>query len=89
MTGTDSTSGQDVTGDAAATEPAPPLLRIVHGSPTAEELAALVAVVAATTGGVADEPPPAPSQWAAPVRLHRSIGAPGGPGSWWASGLPR
>ena len=59
-------SGQDVTGDAAATEPAPPLLRIVHGSPTAEELAALVAVVAATTGGVADEPPPAPSQWAAP-----------------------
>jgi hypothetical protein len=50
--------------DDAATEPATaPLLRVVHGGdPTAEELAALVAVVA--TSATADPSPPPRSRWA-------------------------
>jgi hypothetical protein len=64
-----------------------PLLRIVHGDPTAEELAAVVAVLAAAAGpGVDEEPAVAGSHWAAPARLLRPAVAPTG---WWASGLPR
>jgi hypothetical protein len=64
-----------------------PLLRIVKGDPTPEEVAALVAVVASMSS------PEAPatrqvSAWADPRRgvrtAHRH-----GPGAWRASGLPR
>ena len=65
--------------------PARPLLRVVRGEPTAEELAALVAVVLAR--GAAEEPAPAARPlWAVPaLRGH----LPHGPGAWRASGLPR
>ena len=60
-------------------------VRVVRGSPTDEELAALVAVLATRTA-----PPPAPprlaSQWrdrAARLGVRRT-----GPRAWWASGLP-
>jgi hypothetical protein len=65
----------------------PPLLRIVKGDPTPEEVAALVAVIASMSA------PEAPttrqvSAWADPRRgvrtTHRH-----GPGAWRASGLPR
>ncbi len=65
-----------------------PMLRIVRGDATAEELAALVAVLAARSGSVPEPEPEPRSLWrdrSAAVRaplLH-------GPGSWRASGLPR
>ena len=62
-----------------------PLLRVVRGNPTPEELAALIAVVS-TRGGTVEEPPPARSLWAAPV-LRRPLSP--GPGAWRASSLPR
>jgi hypothetical protein len=70
-----------------ATEPAKPLLRIVSGNPTPEEVAALVAVLAASGGGEAPAPRRTPA-WSRPQRLVRSTPAPG-PGAWRASGLPR
>jgi hypothetical protein len=68
----------------------PPLLRVVKGDPTPEELAALVAVVQAMANGAAAqagrEERPRP-EWRNPQRavrrpLHRGAGA------WRASGLP-
>ena len=69
---------------------ATPLLRVVSGNPSPEELAALIAVVASAAGsGGTTETPVADSQWAAPARLHRGAVHPGPTGSWWASGLPQ
>ena len=66
--------------------PPRPLLRVVRGEPTAEELAALVAVVTARASAVPEPAgPPAPSRWGRPVLrspLHP------GPGAWRASGPP-
>jgi hypothetical protein len=62
-----------------------PLLRVVRGNPTPEELAALVAVVA-SRGGPEPEPPPARSLWRRPV-LRTALAT--GPGAWRASALPR
>jgi hypothetical protein len=64
-----------------------PILRITRGVPTAEELAALVGVLA-----VRLRPPAAPPS--APVSSHWARSArpgplPAGPGAWRASGLPR
>ena len=64
------------------------VLQVVRGEPTAEELAALVTVLAARTGGApAPDPVPA-SRWADPHRLVRGS-APPARGGWRASGLPR
>ncbi len=66
--------------------PATPLLRVVRGDPSSEELAALVAVLAARASGV-DEPARRPRPlWGRPV-LRPSLTP--GPGAWRASGLPR
>ena len=68
-----------------ATEQARPLLRVVRGDPTPEELAALIAVVSAR-GGDVEEPAPPRSLWGRPAlrpTLHP------GPGAWRASTLPR
>ena len=69
------------------TEPARPLLSVVRGEPTAEQLAALTAVLAAraAAGSVDGGVPPEPSLWAAPV-LRPSLSP--GAGAWRASGLP-
>ena len=65
----------------------PPTLRIVRGDPTAEEIAALVAVLSAATGGEAPEEPTGHgSQWAPPARQTRPALSPTG---WWESALPR
>jgi hypothetical protein len=65
----------------------PPLLRIVKGDPTPEEVAALVTVVSAMAAGVAEaaanqERPR--SEWSAP---HRRLRAPlrHGAGAWRAN----
>ena len=64
-----------------------PLLTVLRGEPTPEQLAALVAVVAAR-GTAADEPAaPLPRPlWSVPV-LRTPLSP--GPGAWRASGLPR
>ncbi len=78
---------------AAVSEPepveqAPPLLRVVTGDPTPEELAALVAVVSAMAAGAAaagEKQAPRP-EWSA---RHRGLRPPHrhGPGAWRASAL--
>jgi hypothetical protein len=66
-----------------------PVLRIVRGDATPEEIAALVAVIAAASGGGAAAPKPTPrSAWADPARRMRTT-LPHGPGAWRCSGLPR
>ncbi|MGZ4638749.1 MAG: acyl-CoA carboxylase epsilon subunit, partial [Actinomycetes bacterium] len=61
--------------------PPRPVLRVVAGDPTAEELAALVAVVAARGAGRADPAPRPRSAWNDPARLvRRPIAA--GPAGW-------
>jgi Acyl-CoA carboxylase epsilon subunit len=78
-------------GSSAGSEPAKPdqptevALRVVHGNPTPEELAALIAVVATRAGG--DDPAPtARSLWGMPVLRGAHHPA---PGAWRASALPR
>ncbi|WP_155374335.1 acyl-CoA carboxylase subunit epsilon [Catellatospora vulcania] len=62
-----------------------PMIRIGRGTPTAEEVAALVAVLSARPAAA-----PAP---AAPVSAWWRSGLPAvtaaGPGAWRSSGLPR
>lgn len=66
------------------TGPERPLLRVVRGTPTAEELAALVAVLAARPAP-APVAPAAPRLWRTPLRA--ALPGPG-PGAWRASALP-
>ena len=69
-------------------EPQRPLLRVVRGEPTAEELAALVAVLAAKAGAAgAPEPPRRLSAWTDRSLLVRRPVA-HGPGAWRASAFP-
>jgi Acyl-CoA carboxylase epsilon subunit len=71
-------------------EPAPgrPMLRVVKGDPTAEEIAALVAVLAARSAAVGPKERPRRSEWAGHERRMRRPVHPS-PGGWRASGLPR
>ena len=63
-----------------------PLLRVVRGEPTLEQLAALTAVLATrAAAGSDDEPPAPPSLWARP-QLRAPLSA--APGAWRASALP-
>ena len=71
----------------------PPLVTVVKGAPTPEQLAALTAVVCSLRplGNDDVQPVPAadgtqPALWGAPVvRSTRAAG----PGAWRASGLPQ
>lgn len=63
--------------EQAAEAPAQPVLRVVKGDPTPEELAALVAVVAARNAAAAHAAaaaarPRPRSEWGHPVRAHRA-----------------
>jgi len=60
-----------------------PLLRVVRGEPTAEELAALVAVVTARSAAGPEAAPR--SAWTDRALLVRRCPAPG-PGAWRTSG---
>jgi hypothetical protein len=61
-----------------------PVFRVVRGTPTAEEVAALVGVLLTRS-----TPPPAPSasRWARSARPFAGIRP--GPGAWRASALPQ
>lgn len=63
-----------------------PYLRVVRGEPTAEELAALVAVLAARAVTVAPSAR-VRSAWADPARRLGLTSRPG-PGAWRRSALP-
>jgi hypothetical protein len=62
-----------------------PLLRVVKGDLTAEELAALVAVVTARGTAVAPPKPSLRSEWGHPARMVRRPHRPG-PDAWRRSG---
>jgi hypothetical protein len=64
-----------------------PALRVLRGTPTAEELAALVGVLLRRSGPAAPAAAPARSRW----RVSALPGVPlqAGLGAWRASGLPR
>jgi hypothetical protein len=65
------------------------MLRIVRGTPSYEELAALTTVLAAASPRSAtDIPSPRGSAWAAPAARLRTPLHPG-PGAWRASALAR
>jgi hypothetical protein len=80
-----------VSDDAQTREPsgAEPLFRVVRGTPTDVELAALSVVLAARTRPVeeAPAPPRGPTAWAASTRAWRSPGRPG-PDAWRMSARP-
>jgi hypothetical protein len=71
-----------------ATGPRRPMLRVVKGDPTPEEIAALVAVLAARSAGAEEPPAPKRSAWAAHERRMRRPVHPS-PGGWRASAFPR
>jgi hypothetical protein len=75
-----------VTEESAQSEaPARPVLRIVKGDPTPEEVAALLAVLAAR-GGAAPAPEPQRSAWGRPGSgLHPHLAT--HPGAWRESGF--
>jgi len=65
-----------------------PLLRVISGDPTPEELAIILAVVSARGGATKPNEPKRLSLWASKGRQTRpSLGA--GFGSWRASSMPR
>ena len=64
-----------------------PLLRVVKGDATPEEVAALVAVVAALGSGT-ERPVRRTPEWSAHHRKTR-VSLPHGPGGWRSSALPR
>ncbi len=64
-----------------------PLLRVVEGDATPEEIAALVAVFASLGQPAAPTPRRTP-EWQAHHRKVRATHLPG-PGGWRSSGLPR
>ncbi len=75
-------------GPPDATSVVRPLLTVVRGQPTPEQIVALVAVVGlrAAEAAAADQPRASRPLWAAPV-LRAPLAH--GPQAWRASGLPR
>ena len=75
--------------DAVSEVPADrPVLRIVRGDATPEEVAALVTVIASMSGGTEPARPEPRSTWAHAARGLRTVHR-HGEGAWRASGLPR
>jgi hypothetical protein len=73
-----------MTAETPPAEVTRPLLRVVRGNPSAEELAALVAVLAVRSGG--EEPPePVRSAWSRPQHGEGGY-LPVGPTAWRESG---
>jgi hypothetical protein len=88
---TDETTGETAGETAGETTEQQPLLRVVKGDPTPEEVAALVTVVSALAAGAAEaaakDTGPKP-EWSAHHRKLRGSHQ-HGTGAWRASGLPR
>ncbi len=74
-----------MTNDSPAEPQSEPLLSVTRGNPTAEELAAVAAVVLALQAGAGAAPArPAVRAWARRAQLHLSPKP--GPGAWRRSG---
>ncbi|MEV0946010.1 acyl-CoA carboxylase subunit epsilon [Rhodococcus sp. NPDC049939] len=73
LSGSAPTSLPDGTEDDSA-DVAEPFLKVVKGSPTPDEVAALVAVLSAmaAAGGVEQGPQLPPETWGAPTAMHRT-----------------
>ncbi len=69
-----------------AAPPVRPLLTVVRGEPTPEQLAALIAVVSSRAAAAEDAAPRTRSAWSRPV-LRAPLSP--APGAWRASALPR
>ena len=69
-------------------KPDVPLLKVVNGDATPEEIAALVAVFSALGSATENVAPRRTSEWSRPARRVRTPVA-HGPGGWRASSLPR
>ncbi|CAB4763136.1 unannotated protein [freshwater metagenome] len=72
---------------ASADGSRPPLLRVISGEPTEEELAAIIAAVSTRSSGTAPTTPTF-SLWARKSRQVRPAQRPGF-GAWRASTMPR
>jgi Acyl-CoA carboxylase epsilon subunit len=70
------------------TAPERPVLRVVRGDATPEEIAAVVAVLLSRPALAEPRPQRAPSAWADRSRLLRRLLFPG-PDAWRRSALPR
>jgi len=83
-------AGASAGGSGHAGAAGPPVLSLVRGAPTDEELAALVAVLLAGTAGGAGHPAavPARPRWGTATRPVPA-GLRPGPGAWRAYALPR
>jgi hypothetical protein len=80
---------QDSSAVGEPAEPASkPLLRVVKGNPTPEELAALVAVIAARSAAGTPAKKPLRSEWGHQARAVRGPHRPG-PDAWSRAALPR
>jgi hypothetical protein len=66
-----------------------PVVRIVRGNPSAEEIAVLVAVLAAAGSAGEPDEPPRERRWASPAARLRSPAYGTRTGGWRASALPR
>ena len=64
-----------------------PVLRLIKGNPTDEELAALITVVAAMGDAAEQKSKPPKHEWSAHHRKVR-VTLPHGRGGWRSSGLP-
>jgi hypothetical protein len=80
--------GRSDEAERATPDAAPALLRVEHGDPTDEELAALIAVLASRTAVEPTPPGPRRSEWASPARAVRRTHR-HGPGGWRAAAFPR
>ena len=65
-----------------------PLLTVVRGNPTAEEIAAIVMVIGAAGTAAAPDDPRPPEIWGLPTGLHRD-GSPFAPRSFAAAAIAR
>ena len=72
--------------DAVGSAPVP-VLAVTRGAPTAEELAALLVVLASRPAGPAGGGEASLSSWSAKSQMLRAAVRPG-PGAWRASALP-
>jgi len=74
---------------SASDEAGRPVLRVIRGDATPEEIAALLVVVAARARAVPAAPEPRPdAAWSDRAQIMRAPVAPG-PGAWRASAWPR
>lgn len=69
-------------------QPDPPVLRVLSGEPSPEDLAVITAILSAAGSTNADTTDQPPRTWAAYWRQVRPTMRPG-PGAWRASSRPR